>query len=170
MARPVKCCVTGEYGDKKIFFKAGKKYYKTEALYKEERRKKQARHDLIDYVCKTFLGYEDGQPFSTFLPRKLQELKFYDDELILQVFQEQAQIIKQRFDVMQFENELGKISYMVGIVRNALPEAKQRVRRKEKQDLQMNCNEAAEIIESTAVIAGTRTAKDLSRWLEEEDL
>lgn len=168
MGKRVKCHITGEIGSSDTFIKIGSYYYKSQEIYDADKKKKQNRLALIDYVCREFLNYEEGAPFSTFLPRKLQELKYYDDELILQAFKEQADTIRQRFDVMQFPNELNKISYMIGIVRNALPDALSRYRREEKQRRQTLRTEEFSLSEMEQT--PRKKGKDLSRWLEEDDL
>lgn len=168
MGRRVKCHITGEIGSSDTFIEIGSYYYKSQEIYDADKKKKRDRLALVDYVCHEFLNYEEGAPFSTFLPRKLQELKYYDDELILQVFKEQADTIHRCFEVMQFPNELNKISYMIGIVRNALPDALSRCRREEKQRAQTVRPEefSLNVMEQTP----RKKGKDLSRWLEEDDL
>lgn len=168
MGRRVKCHVTGEIGSSDTFIKIGSYYYKTQEIYDADKKKRQNRLDLIDYVCREFLNYEEGAPFSTFLPRKLQELEYYDDELVLQVFKEQADIIHQRFEVMQFPNELNKISYMIGIVRNALPDALRCRRREEKQRMRPILAEEFSLNDMEQM--PIKKGKDLSCWLEEDDL
>ncbi len=168
MPRPVKCHLTGEQGTSDTFVKIGGYYYKSQEIYDEDQRKKQTRRKLIDYVSREFLGYSEGQPFSTFLPRKLQELSFYDDALILQVFREQASTIHERFAVMDFANELNKISYMIGIVRNALPEALQRQRKSQTlPDRHFTLADEFDPVQEQR--PSPHKGKDLSAWLEEED-
>lgn len=165
----VRCYLTKEWIPKATAFKAEGHYYTSEELYEADKKKRKDRYDLIDYVCKEFLNYAEGAPFSTFLPRKLQEISFYDDDLILQVFHEQASTIHDRFAVMDFANELNKISYMVGIVRNALPEALQRRNREEKQQ-ETNLYVKEEFIPEEVQSPTRASGKDLSSWLDEEDL
>lgn len=171
MARRVKCVVTGEYGTSDSFVKMNGHYYKSIEIYQADQERKKNRHDLIDYVCREFLGYSEGQPFSTFLPRKLQELSFYDDALILQVFREQASVIHQCLDRMTFSNELNKISYIVGIVRNALPEALQKQERECRQE-QLAASRCQRndvpITEVQPLVVRQQT--DISHWLEEDEL
>ena len=170
MARRVKCAVTGEYGTSDTFVKIDGHYYKSEEVYEADKKKKADRLALIDYVCREFLGYSDGQPFSTFLPRKLQELSYYSDALILHVFQEQATIIHDCLNRMTFPNELNKISYIVGIVRNALPEALQKQERESRQEQlaasRLQNNEELTIVQTPV----ERRKNDISCWLEEDEL
>lgn len=170
MARRVKCAVTGEYGTSDTFVKIDGRYYKSAEVYETDKKKKADRLALIDYVCREFLGYSDGQPFSTFLPRKLQELSYYDDALILQVFQEQTGTIHDRLNKMTFSNELNKISYIVGIVRNALPEALQKQERECRQE-QLAASRLQGDEEPIITKPPTeRRRNDISHWLEEDEL
>lgn len=170
MARKVKCQVTGEYGTSDTFVKIDGRYYKSVEVYEADRKKKQDRLDLIDYVCCEFLDYKEGQPFSSFLPRKLQELAYYDDSLILQVFKDQAQIIRDSFNRISFPNELNKISYMIGIVRNALPDA---LKKREREACQERLAASRTRIEEKPVVMQSpveRKTNDISCWLEEDEL
>lgn len=169
MVRKVKCSITGEYGTSDTFVKIGTKYYKSQEIYDADKKKRQDRLDLIDYVCREFLNYSEGQPFSTFLPRKLQEISFYDDALILQVFKDQSERIHYALDHMVFANELQKISYMVGIVRNALPEALQKQEREVRQEqlATSRLHITEPIVAPTPV---ERKVGDISCWLEEDEL
>ena len=76
MARPCKCAITGEKGTTDTFVKINGKYYKSQEIYDTNQMKKAKRKELIDFVCREFLGYGNGQPFPTSLPKKLNELSF----------------------------------------------------------------------------------------------
>lgn len=71
MARSCKCHITGETGTTDTFVKIGKYYYKNQEIYDAEQKQKETYKSLIDYICYEFLGYGDGQPFPTSLPKKL---------------------------------------------------------------------------------------------------
>ena len=68
MARPCKCAITGEKGTTDTFVKINGKYYKSQEIYDADQKSKAKRKELIDYVCREFLRYGNGQPFPTSLP------------------------------------------------------------------------------------------------------
>ena len=118
MGRKVKCHITGAWGTSDTFVKIGNHYYKNQYVYDEDHRLKEERKQLIDYICKKFLHYADGQPFHTSLPKKLNELSFYDNAVILETFKTCESDILYWLEHKNFTNDYGKIAYMFAIVGN----------------------------------------------------
>ena len=116
MARSCKCAITGEVGTTDTFVKIGSKYYKSQEIYDADQRKKQTYKELIDYICREFLGYGNGQPFPPILPKKIKELSFYSNEVILETFKECTNDIHYWLEHKQFSNEYSMISYMFTIL------------------------------------------------------
>ena len=99
------------------FVKINGKYYKSQEIYDADQKSKAKRKELIDYVCREFLRYGNGQPFPTSLPKKLNELSFYDDDVILETFKRCASDIHYQMEHKQFSAEYNKIAYMFAIIK-----------------------------------------------------
>ena len=133
MARKVKCYITGEMGTSDTFVKIGTHYYKNQDVYDEDRRQKEERKQLIDYVCRTFLHYSDGQPFPPLLPKKLSELSFYDTAVILETFRTCEKDITYWLERKDFDSEYGKIAYMFSIVRSKIADVNKAYKKRERE-------------------------------------
>lgn len=163
-----KCVVTGEIGTTDTFIKVGNKYYKNQEVYEADRKRKAEWKELIDYVCREFLGYEKDQPFSTLLPKKIQELSFYEYGVILETFKKCSSEIKYQFEHKYFKNESNKISYMFAIVKNSLADVNDEINRKRKQEefqkpIIMESNDLSNV-------GSTKQGKDISSFLNDDEL
>ena len=167
MARSCKCKVTGEIGTTDTFVKIGKYYYKSQAVYDAEQKRINTYKSLLDYICNEFLGYGDGQPFPTSLPKKIKELSFYDYEVILETFKILHDDICYWLEHKQFETEYGKISYMFAMVRDKIADVNSDKIRKEQQNehikkIEIECSDLSSM--------GTKTrGKDIGRFLDEDE-
>ena len=169
MSRKVKCHITGAWGTSDTFVKIGNHYYKNQYVYDEDHRLKEERKQLIDYICKTFLHYAEGQPFHTSLPKKLNALSYYDNAVILETFKACENDILYWLEHKQFDGDYGKIAYMFAIVTNRIADVNRDYIRKEK----IKQREESETIHFTDPILSTGTnkaGKDLSRFLNGEDI
>lgn len=168
MARACKCRITGEVGTTDTFVKIGKYYYKSQEIYDAEQKQKETYKTLIDYICNEFLGYGEGQPFPTSLPKKLKELSFYDYETILETFKKCHDDIHFWLEHKQFETEYGKICYIFTIVKSKIADINSdRIRREEQskytKKTEIECGDLSEL--------GTkRQGKDISNFLNDDDL
>lgn len=129
--RKVKCKITGEVGTNETFVKIGNYYYKSQYVYDEYHREKEERKQLIDYVCRTFLGYSEGQPFPTVLTKKLNELSFYDNAVILETFKLCEKEILYWLDRKDFSGDYGKVSYIFAIINNKIADVNRSYIKKE---------------------------------------
>lgn len=167
MPRKVKCCITQEIGTNDTFIKIGTKYYKNQAVYDADLQRRTKRKELIDYICKEFLGYGNGQPFPTSIPKKIKELSFYDDDIILETFKRYASNIHYQFEHKQFSGEYGKVSYIFAIIKNNIADVNAEIQRKKKQDKRttkdkIECGDLSSI--------GTKDrGKDISSFLDEDE-
>ena len=168
MARSCKCHITGETGTTDTFVKIGKYYYKNQEIYDAEQKRKETYKSLIDYICYEFLGYGDGQPFHTSLPKKIKELSFYDYETILETFQKCHDDICYWMEHKQFETEYGKLSYIFAMVKDKLSDVRSDRIRREKQSentkkTEIECGDLSSI--------GTKhRGKDISSFLNDDEL
>lgn len=152
MARKVKCFATKESGMSDSFFKAPNgKYFKNEDVYKAwvagknakttkpkkeklSEEEKENRAKIIDELS-DIIGYKKGQPFPTVMTRKLKDLSFYTNEVILETVRKSRQSILWAFQTKNFETDYQKISYMMGIIRNRLPEVSRDIENRKKAEL-----------------------------------
>lgn len=168
MARRVKCRLTGEFGTSDQFVKIGNYYYKSQEVYDEDQRKKQSYKALVDYVCREFLGYGDGQPFPPILPKKIKELSFYSSDVILETFKECADEIKYWLEHKQFSGEYGMISYMFAIVRSKIADVAKKEKRISSSIRKEKQHEAP--CEDLSDIGSKNSGKDISSFLTEDEL
>lgn len=169
MGRKCKCHITGEIGTTDTFIKIGNYYYKNQYVYDESNRLKEERKQLIDYICRKFLHYSEGQPFPTILSKKLNELSFYDNAVILETFKVCESDILYWMEHKNFDSDYGKIAYMFAIIGNRIADVNRSYVRIEK----IKQKEESEISHFTDPMLSTGTnksGKDLSQFLEDDDL
>ena len=167
MARRCKCAITGEIGTTDTFVRINGRYYKSQQIYDAEQMRKAQRKELIDYICREFLGYGNGQPFPTSLPIKLKELSFYDDSVILETFKQCASEIDYQLEHKQFASEYNKVAYIFGIVKSRIADVNAEIIRKKKQEnfqkpINIECNDMSNV--------GTKIqGKDISSFLDDDE-
>ena len=113
------------------------------------------------------MGYGNGQPFPPILPKKIKELSFYSNEIILETFKECADDIHYWLEHKQFSNEYGKISYMFTIVKGHIAD----VAKKEKRMAASNEQVKNNMIEcgDLSSIGSKKQGKDISRFLIDDE-
>lgn len=162
------CAITGEKGTSDGFTKINGKYYKSKELYDDAQRKKDVRKKIIDTVCFDFLDYSPGQVFPTMLPKKLKELEFYDNEVILQTIQNNASDIKYWLTHKQFESDSGRVAYLFAIVKAHINDEYAAWKRiKSQEEKPITEKEGADILETGRPAA---RGKDITDWLEDDEL
>ena len=169
MPRNVRCAVTKESGLSDDFIKINGRYYKTQAIYDEDKKKKEIRKELVDYICNEFLDYQKGQPFPPILPQKLKELEFYDNEIILETFRQKTQEIHNSLKTKQFETDIGRLSYMFAIVKNHIADVKKQYDYSKRQAQTIKNNNLQAESADMNIIGSTASAKNISGWLEGDD-
>lgn len=168
MARKVKCAITGEIGTSDTFIKIGNRYYKNHAVYDADQKIKQSYKQLVEYICYEFLGYGDGQPFPSSLPKLLKKLDYYDNDVILEAFKTCAGDIHYWLQNKEFSSEYGKLSYMFKIVEGSIADVNRRVLLRQKQE-----RETKRVTVESEDLTGLGTkkrGKDIGRFLDEDDL
>ena len=168
MVRRCKCYITGEVGTTNTFVKIGSHYYKSQYVYDEDKRLKEERKQLINYICRTFLDYREGQPFPSLLPKKLNELSYYDNAVIMETFRQCKDNILYWLNNKEFSSEYGKISYIFAIIGNKIADVNKKYVREEKKrpkDLDFfDCD-------NPNLIATVKKSKgSLSSFLEDDEL
>lgn len=168
MARKCKCHITGEIGTTDTFVKIGNYYYKSQAVYDADQKIKQSYKQLVEYICYEFLGYGDGQPFPSSLPKFIKKLDYYDNEVILEAFKECANDIHYWLRNKEFSGEYGKLSYMFKIVEGRIADINKRVllRQKQERETKRVTVESEDLTE----LGTKKRGKDISHFLDEDDL
>ena len=168
MARKVKCAVTGEIGTSDTFIKIGSHYYKNQAVYDADQKNKQSYRQLVEYICYEFLGYGDGQPFPSSLPKFIKKLSYYDNDVILETFKSCSDVIHWCLRNNEFSSEYGKLSYIFRIVENKIADVHKNVLLRQKQERETK----RVMVESEDLMdLGTKKrGKDISNFLDDEDL
>ena len=161
--RKVKCHITGEEGTVNTFVKIGKFWYKSKEVYDEDKKKKEKHRELIDYICRQFLGYGNGQPFPTYLENKLKELRYYDDDVILETFIECNKDIKYWLRNKKFNSDYNRVCYMFAIIRNKIPEVNKKYIRREKELAKENS--IKEFTDPELTTGTPNKGKDISEFL-----
>lgn len=168
MARAVVCAITGKKGNSDEFVKIKGKYYESQETYDTVQKQKDLHGKIVDTICFDFLSYRPGQVFPTMLPKKLNELSFYDNEVILQTIENNAKEIQYWLSNKQFDSDSGKIAYMFAIVKaNINGEYAAWVRRKsqeEKAPTEIGSQEVLDLNRPTA------KGKNIAEWLEEDEV
>lgn len=118
MGRRVKCQVTGEYGNSDDFVKVGSKYYKSQEVYDEFQRESELRRKIIHVISVDILGYESGQVFPTILVRRLKELNFYPNEVILETVQNLQDSLLWAMQNKDFRSDVNRIEYIFAAIKN----------------------------------------------------
>lgn len=155
--RKVKCCATGEYGFNDEFYRAPNgRYFKTEETYAEyiqkketrkalrdEKRNQKAQHEplrreksasrrlVMDELMDIF-GYVPGQVFPISVPKRLKELEFYGNEIILETIKRCRKDIDFAIADKNFPNEYVKTSYVMAIIKNRINDVYAEQTRKQK--------------------------------------
>jgi hypothetical protein len=169
LGRRVKCQVTQEYGDSDEFVKIDGKYYKSQEIYDNDRKQKDLWNKIIKLVCEDLLGYDQCKVFPSLVIVKLKELKFYDREVIYETF------MSQKDDILywinqdgKFKDDAGKISYMFAIIKGHINEVDRQLKR-DKTKLE-NTNKPIQIVSDMEIQQSMSVGKDISKWLEEDEL
>lgn len=132
MGRKVKCRVTGEYGDSDIFIKKGNHYFKSLEAYEQYENDLKCKDRAISIIAKDLLGYEERQPYPSYLFKLYKQLDFYSNEIILKTILEKYETLKFYADNKPFSNESGKLSYLFAIIKNNIAEIDKREKKRSK--------------------------------------
>lgn len=169
LARRCKCQITKEFGNTDIFIKIDGKYYKSQEIYDNHKKEQELRKEIIDIVLYDFLHYQQGQVFPTILTKKLKELDFYPNEVILKTIEVNSDNIRYWMDNKEFDSDYGKIAYMFAIIKNTIND----VHRDWKREKRIKREEKKSSIDINIDIQDINTAqvgKDISNWLEDDEL
>ena len=116
--RRVKCFYTGEYGTSLTFYKAPDgHWYKSEAAYRE-RLHKTAVHKQLMCAIADVMMFDSSMAFPTIIPKKLKELSFYGEDIILATIEQCRDKIGHAMRTKEFDSEYGRAAYFMAILKN----------------------------------------------------
>lgn len=172
MARQCKCAITGEIGDTDNFVKINNKYYKNQEIYDKTQAEKILHKEIVNYICYEFLNYKKGQKFNTILIRKLNELKFYSNEIILATIKNQDENIKKAIRQKDFNSEFNKIAYIFGIINNNINQMYEDSKKIKKQETQSKKSNSIDTDIDMVKIGNNahENKKDISKFLEGDEI
>lgn len=194
MAKPVmvKCMATGERGPRDEYYKAPNgRYFKSESIYEAwmaGRRKERARKNSMPHyekpgrtpesykkLCSTIanlIGYdpEGGQPMPTVVFRRLKELDYYSDEVIQKTLNAEADNIRWAMTNKSFDNDIGRASYLMAIVRNNIAEVDRHEKNKKETVRKEENNPDIDTMVDLENIGAVHTNRDVSSLLGGDDL
>lgn len=169
MARQCKCQIAGEVGTTGTFYKADNgKYYKSKEVYDIWNKENENRKKVIEKFAIDFLDYKPGQVFPTVLTKKLKELEFYGYDVINKTIEKTYNSIQYAIQHKEFINDVGKISYIFGIIKNNINDVyKQTVQQEREKKNETVCE-----IDNEVDIDNIQTKhkeKNIKKWLEDDD-
>lgn len=169
MARQCKCQITAETGTTDTFYKADNgKYYKSKEVYDIWNKENENRKKVIEKFAIDFLDYKPGQVFPTVLTKKLKELEFYGYDVINKTIEKTYNSIQYAIRHKEFINDVGKISYIFGIIKNNINDVyKQTVQQEREKKNETVCE-----IDNEVDIDNIQTKhkeKNIKKWLEDDD-
>lgn len=166
MSRKCKCQITGEIGTTDTFVKINGKYYKSQEVYDQHKTKVEQYKKIINLIAEDFLNYDKNQVFPTLLTKKLKELEFYPNEVILKTIEKNYDTIKYWMMTKDFNNDIGRISYIFAIIKNNINDVYKMWKKDSDQKLLENKvnNDFDFDIDNYK-----QKQKDLRKWLEEDE-
>lgn len=116
--RRVKCHLTGEIGTSLTFYKAPDGfYYKSEPVYQEKLHKTAIHKQLVNTLADVMM-FDSSMVFPTIVLKKLKELSFYGDEIILATVEKCRDKIGYAMRTKEFQSEYQRCAYVMAIIKN----------------------------------------------------
>ncbi|MEY8366563.1 hypothetical protein AALA22_13070 [Anaerovoracaceae bacterium 41-7] len=169
MARSVKCHITGESGTSDIFVKIGRYYYKSKEIYDNHLKEKETRDKIVEFVMVNFIHYENNQPFPTFVYKKIKELDFYSNEVILETLKSLQKSLNWAMKNKDFSTEQQRINYIFAAVKNHINTVNKEVKAKKAQKTRIEAMEIEpEMFDNMSVQRTPKQkVKNISRLLDD---
>lgn len=139
MARRCKCQVCGNWGTTDTFYRVEKGsrnlYYCNESEYLEWKKEKDIKIELLKFICDEIWHYDDYRMLPRVLQKQINKMaKIYNYEVILLTVQEHKDTLEYWMNLEgKFDNEYGKSSYMMAIIKNNINEVYKKWKIKQKQ-------------------------------------
>lgn len=169
MAYKVKCAVTGEKGTNDTFVKIKGKYYKSQEVYDNAQKQKDLYKEIKNIICYELLDYQTGQKFPTMLTKKLKELEFYDNEVILNTINNCKNDISYWMNRKNIESDTGKIYYIFAVMSSHINDEYRKWKRESQRKIKEEKSEINIGHDISIENIGTNVkGKDISAWLEDD--
>lgn len=170
--RRVKCWATGEWGTSITYYKAPDgHWYKDEATY-QTKLHKAAMHKQVIAALADVMMFDPSMAFPTIIPKKLKELAFYDDEIILATIEQCRDKIGYAMRTKEFESEYHRASYVMAIIKNHINDvykaAKQKAVTQSRQEHLAESTPVVQDFDFTQVANTTHKHRDLSDFLSDD--
>lgn len=116
--RRVKCQATGAWGTTLTYYKAPDgHWYKDEAAY-QDKLHRTAVHKQVIAALADVMMFDPSMAFPTIVPKKLKELSFYEDEIILATIEKCRDSIEYAMRTKEFASEYNRAAYVMAILKN----------------------------------------------------
>jgi len=174
MPRRVKCQATGEYGTSDFFIKIGGKYYKSQEIYDENERKKKERNKTFGYFKYNFLKLDKKQHLPTIVYKEVNNINSYGFDIINATIEENMDSIMYALSHKDFNSEVGKVRYVMAIIKNNINDIYKKEQRLNKSSLESRCKvEQGAITEEEIAIEDkpilVKPKRDIRAWLEDDE-
>ena len=165
MARKVNCVATGEKGTSDTFYKSPDgKWFKSETVY-QAWQKNNKYYKLCVEILFNYLEIKEGEPFPTFLTKKLKEYKSMGYDILYDTIIENQSTIEWALANKTFKNTTGKIMYIFAIISNRIYDV--RKRKQVIKKLNAKPPKADEVFADDLDIVSCPEVKNISEWLED---
>lgn len=145
--RRVKCHFTGEVGSSLAFYKAPDGfYYKSESIYQEKLHKAAVHKQLLCAIADVMM-FDSSMAFPTIILKKLKELSFYGDDIILATLEQCRDSIGYAMRTKEFASEYNRAAYVMAILKNHIND----VYKASKSDSVQKAKQAAKDVQPPAV-------------------
>ena len=125
-------------------------------------------HNLARYVATQYFGYT-GEIIPSYYAQKLKELDGIDPSVLRRLFIDRMDFLKQRLANFECESDYRKLCYLVGIVKNISPQAEREIKL-EKREAEIASRKTDYVLDEQSIPDNRAAPKDISAFLDEEDL
>lgn len=135
-----KCQFCGKWGTTDKFFKVKKKnrnlYYCNQEEYLQQKKEKETKIELLKFICDEIWHYDDYRMLPRVLQKQINDMaKVYNYEVILLTVQKYKDTLEYWMNLEdKFNNEFGKSSYMMAIIKNHINGIYKVWKHKQKQE------------------------------------
>lgn len=168
--RLVKCNATGEMLPVKDCIRIDGKYYKSEEAYDMMMEIKSKWHKITQTIIYEIFEYEYGQKPATVIFKFIQELKFYEPDIILQVLKNDTEYLNEIIRDKDFSSDYNRCAYIFAIINSKANELyrkyKKEKREQEKVNSTMQVNMLADNLNAMNQKAVKQKNSNISRFVQ----
>lgn len=168
--RLVKCNATGEMLPVKDCVRIDGKYYKSEEAYNMMMEIKSKWQKITQTIIYEIFEYEFGQKPATVIFKFIQELKFYEPDIILQVLKNNTEYLTEIIRNKDFYSDYNRCAYIFAIINSKANELyrkyKKEKREQEKINSTMQVNMLADNLNATPQKVVKQKNSNISRFVQ----